>query len=138
MCKPDSPFYLQTHPTWDKYPDNWWYKCQPLGVHSLGNIMKSMAKTASIPGRKTNHSGRKTTVERLRVASFENTDIMQLTGHKNPQSLNEYSSVTNKKQRLMSDTLTAVKGNSHKVQEPETVACVNLVCKFRIEKQPQR
>jgi hypothetical protein len=45
--------------------------------------MKSMATSASIPGRKTNHSGRKTTVERLRVAEFENTDIMQLTGHKN-------------------------------------------------------
>jgi hypothetical protein len=42
--------------------------------------MKSMATSASIPGRKTNHSGRKTTVERLRVAEFENTGIMQLTG----------------------------------------------------------
>ena len=100
MCEPESPFYLQIHPSWDKDPFNCWYKCQPLCVHSLGYKMKSMATSASIPGRKTNHSDRKTTVERLRVAEFENTGIMQLTGHKKTQSLNEYSSVTEKKTKI--------------------------------------
>ena len=99
---------LPTDPCNMGYPQNLWYKCQPLGLHCLGNIMKTMAASASIPGRKTNHSGRKTTVERLHMAYFDNTDIMQLTGHKNPQSLNEYSSVTAKKQKSMSSIVTSV------------------------------
>ena len=135
MCEPESPFYLQTHPSQDKDPFNCWYKCQPLGLHSLGNIMKSMATSASIPGRKTNHSGRKTTVERLRVAEFENTDIMQLTGQKNAQSLNEYSSVTAKKQRSMSNVLTNIESKkpAATVTKPDNTSNVENVDDFPID-----
>ena len=49
---------------------------------------------------------------RLRVGEFENTDIMQLTGHKKAQSLNEYSSVTAKKQRSMSNVLTNIESKN--------------------------
>ena len=59
-------------------------------------MMKKMAEKAELPGRKTNHSGRKTTVKRLKEANFENTDIIQVTGHKNVQSLNSYCTVPQK------------------------------------------
>lgn len=84
-----------------------WFKNQPLGVHSLGNMMKTMAELAELPGRKTNHSGRKTTVKRLKEANFDNVDIIQLTGHKNVQSLNLYSTVPVKIQKKMSEALTS-------------------------------
>lgn len=110
MCEPESPFYLQVHQSWNKtgtdQPAQVWYKDQPLGEHSLGNMMKEMARDGGLPGRKTNHSGRKTTVKRLKEAGFENTDIMQVTGHKNVQSLNSYCTVPNKTMKKMSETLT--------------------------------
>ena len=94
-----------------------------------------MATSASIPGRKTNHSGRKTTVERLRVAEFENTDIMQLTGHKNAQSLNEYSSVTAKKQRSMSNVLTNIESKkpASTVTKPDNTSNVENLDDFPID-----
>lgn len=110
MCKPEAPFYLQVLPSWDKgindQPAQVWFKNQPLGEHSLGNMMKDMAEKAKLPGRKTNHSGRKTTVKRLKEANFENTDIIQVTGHKNVQSLNSYCTVPRKIMKRMSETLT--------------------------------
>ncbi|KAH3752330.1 hypothetical protein DPMN_186946 [Dreissena polymorpha] len=77
MCQPEAPFYLQVHPSWDMdvngQPSQVWFKNQPLGEHTLGNMMKQMAHQAELPGHKTNHSGRKTTVKRLKEANFENT-----------------------------------------------------------------
>ncbi|XP_053403158.1 uncharacterized protein LOC128558273 [Mercenaria mercenaria] len=112
MCQPDSPFYLQIHQHWEKPGPSGsvaqvWFKNQPMGVHSLGNMMKTMSELGELPGRKTNHSGRKTTVKRLKEANFDNVDIIQLTGHKNVQSLNSYSTVPTKIQKTMSEVLTS-------------------------------
>ena len=102
----DSPFYLQCLPT-HQMKDTIWYKAQPLGVNSLGRIMKTMAEKGGLPGKKTNHSGRKTTVKRLREAQFEAIDIMKITGHRNIQSINNYSDLPAEKHRKMSNVLTA-------------------------------
>ena len=64
--------------------------------------MMDMAEKADLPGRKTNHSGRKTTVKRLKEATFENADIIQVTGHKNVQSLISYRTVPQKIMKRMS------------------------------------
>ena len=104
MCHPDAPFYLQPNAFFQK-ESAVWFKCQALGVHPLGKIMKTMAAAGAIPGRKTNHSGRKTTVKRLRRASIDPVDIIQLTGHKNIQSLNHYSGAPLEKQKEMTNIL---------------------------------
>lgn len=52
-----------------------------------------MADKIGLSAKLTNHSGRKTTVKRLREAEVESCDIIQLTGHKNVQSVNNYSDV---------------------------------------------
>lgn len=104
MCQADSPFYILIHPSYKQ--QHTWYKCQSMGVHSLGGMMKKMASDGCLPGRKTNQSGRKTTVKRSREASVDNVDTMQLTGHKNAESLNHYSTVSSKKLKEMSDILT--------------------------------
>jgi len=107
MCKPEAPFSVQVLPSWDKGINDQaaqvWFKNQPIGEHSLRNMMKDMAEQAKLPGRKTNHSCRKTTVKRLKEANFENTDIFQVTGHKNVQIMNSYCTVP---QKRMSETLT--------------------------------
>ncbi|KAJ8313612.1 hypothetical protein KUTeg_008173 [Tegillarca granosa] len=41
VCQADSPFYIQIHPSYKQ--QHTWYKCQPMGVHSLGGMMKKMA-----------------------------------------------------------------------------------------------
>ena len=76
-----------------------------------------MCGIAELPGRKTNHSGRKTTVKRLKEANFSDIDIIQLTGHKNIQSLNSYSTVPTKTQKKMSDTLTSVQSTESRMDD---------------------
>jgi hypothetical protein len=51
-----------------------------------------MSMKGGSDGRKVNHSGRKTTVTSLLHSNVEATTVMQLTGHKNVASVNEYSS----------------------------------------------
>lgn len=56
--------------------------------------MSNVCKKADIDKR-TNHSGRKkNTFKRLREADIEFAHIVQLTGHKNIQSVNSYSDVS--------------------------------------------
>ena len=87
-CDDDSPFYLAIN--YDAKPGGFWYKRQKLGMNRLGNIMKIMASKAGLQGKKTNHSARKTCVITLTRANLPETQIIQLTGHRNVQSLNSY------------------------------------------------
>ena len=61
MMKPDDPFYLQTIPN---PKGDIWFKRQPMGVNKLGSLMKSIATSAALDGKKTNHSARKTMITR--------------------------------------------------------------------------
>jgi len=67
-----------------------------------------MAENAGIDtAHKTNHSARKTTVTTLLHANIPPTDVMQLTGHKNVQSLNCYSHMSNDQQHCVSNILSS-------------------------------
>ncbi|WAR09390.1 hypothetical protein MAR_019348 [Mya arenaria] len=61
-------------------------KKEPVGENTFRGIMKNMAEKDELPGRKTNHSARKTTCTRLLLHGVAPTTIRQLTGHKNLQS----------------------------------------------------
>ena len=50
-----------------------------------------MAVKSVIGGRKVNHSGRKTTETTLLHDNVPPTDIIQLTGHKNVNGINNYA-----------------------------------------------
>ncbi len=63
--------------------DNIWYNKQIMGNDRINTIMKRMSATAGLSGKKTNHSARKT----MWLVSQK---IIQLTGHKNLPSLNNY------------------------------------------------
>ena len=76
-----------------------WYKRPPLGVHSLGQFMKTMADAVSLTGKHTNHSSRRTMTTALRHENVNPLDISQLSGHKNPKSIDCYSSVSVEQQK---------------------------------------
>ena len=59
--------------------------------------------SAELPGRKTNHSARKTIITTLTNNNVPETEIIQLTGHRNLQSLNSSSL----QQKEMSHALSA-------------------------------
>jgi len=102
MCSDDSRFYLAIN---YKPIAHIWYKRQPMGRNKLESIMQIMAEKAGIPGRKTNHSARKTAIQKLNDCGIPPTQIMQLSGHRNVQSINSYAVNSLPQQELMSDIL---------------------------------
>ena len=106
MCEPDSPFYLAVN--YKPSPANeYWYKQQKMGKERIGNIMKRMAAAADITGKKTNHSARKTMITALTKNDVPETQIMQLSGHTNVQSLNSYKKASINQQKKMSHVLSS-------------------------------
>ena len=90
MLEPDSGFYLSVNyfktETHASVEGKNWFKAQPMGVNKLSNIMKDTTQAAGISG-KTNHSGRKTSVKKLQDSGVPPNQIIQITGHKNVQSV---------------------------------------------------
>ena len=85
MCVSEAPFYLQTikNPTGDI-----WFKKQRLGKNSLGKLLKEVGDKAGLNIR--NHSGRKTMVTDLCDANVPSYRIIQLSGHKSVESIQDY------------------------------------------------
>ena len=66
-----------------------------------------MAKHANLPStRMANHSGRKTAIHTLLHSNVAPTDVIQVTGHKNIQSLNVYSHLSIDQQHVISSVLS--------------------------------
>ena len=75
-----------------------WFKPQPMGVNKLNTLMRDCAKATGLGTDKriTNHSARKTLVQKLRDSDVPPTEIVQITGHKNLHSINNNSSLGEK------------------------------------------
>ena len=101
---PESPLYLSINHKWADY--SYWYKKQPLGVNYIDRMMKSVVQGTSVTGRKMNHSARKTMVETLCWANIPDSTVMQLSGHKNVQSLNHYKNPSLEQQKSISHLLS--------------------------------
>ena len=118
--RPDSymdnsaPFYLGiNHTNASKkadLPGVKWFKPQPMGVNKLNSLMKDCAQLAGIgkDRRITNHSARKTLVQKLQDNDIPPTQIVQITGHKNLNSVNNYSSLREQQQQDISSILSSV------------------------------
>ena len=88
-----------------------------MGKNKLGNLMKTALKVSGIVGKKvTNHSVRKTMIQRLVDSNFTPNVIAQLSGHQNLKSLDSYMSASEKTQKEMSLSLSG-SGNGP-VQKP--------------------
>ena len=104
---PDHPMYLAPRTTAlgsDK--NEQWYIRQPIGEKKLGRMLKNMCEAAGLDAKKlSNHATRKRTVQKLRDEGIAPTDIMQITGHKNIQSILNYSTLSERKHQEMSHIL---------------------------------
>ncbi|CAC5385929.1 unnamed protein product [Mytilus coruscus] len=121
---PDCRFYLSIkriiQPDASENAKQTWFTMQPLGKNTLGDLAKKMFMKGGLTGRKVNHSVRKTTVSSLLHSNVEATTVMQLTGHKNVASVNEYSSASLQQQQTMSNILSDIGSGSRGLipQEP--------------------
>ena len=100
MKTDDSPFYLALN---NIQPSSLsvkpWYKVQPIGVNKLSSLLKDMVNEARLGlenKRLTNHSARKHLVQKLNDNEIPPIQIMQITGHRNVNSVNNYSSLSDK------------------------------------------
>ena len=83
-----------------------WFKAQPMGVNKLNNIMKEVTQAAGVSG-KTNYSGGETLMQKLQHSGVPSNQIIQITGHKNLQSVNNYSSLREKQMASISRILSS-------------------------------
>ena len=100
MTDSDLPFYLGINHT--KNPkEKPLFKASAMGV-KLNSLMKTMADKAGFDEKRrlTNHSARKIMIQKLNDNNIPLTHIMQLSGHRNVQSVNNYSTVSNEQQKL--------------------------------------
>ena len=117
MLSPDSSFYLSLNVFKTEAElissNSKWFKAQPMGVNKLNSVMRDMTKAANIP-TKTNHSGRKTMIQKLQNSDIPPNQIIQISGHKNLQSVNNYSSLNGRQMENISQILSnpATSGNA--------------------------
>ena len=85
------PFYLTTI---SKPKGQVWFSRQRMGEHKIEQLMKDLAVKSGLTaanGKKiTNHSSRKTCVQKLKNAGVPRDKIIDVTGHRNILSLNSY------------------------------------------------
>ena len=115
-CEVDSP----GHYNHDVKLGSFWYKRQRLGVSRPANMMKIMASKGGLQGNKTNHSARETCVTTLTRARVPETQIIQLTGHRNIQSLNSYKQPSLRQEEEKSHILSS----HHSELQPEKSSAV--------------
>ncbi|KAJ8301054.1 LOW QUALITY PROTEIN: hypothetical protein KUTeg_022573, partial [Tegillarca granosa] len=126
MCQPDSPFFLSVNA--HGKPGSKQFKSQPFGMNNVYSIMKDM-KIAATDKNLTNYSARKHLVQKLCVPPNQN---VQVTGHKNVSSLNNYSKMNENQQQNVSCILSNNGGstpfiNSYKIKTPVRILVLALL-----------
>jgi hypothetical protein len=116
QASPHSPFYIACN-TRQPGIDEKWFVNQRMGKGKISQLMKRIAVIAGIDERNLSaHSARKTSVQKMMNKNIPPTDIIQITGHKNPASLNSYGSLPKQTHRqissILSHTRTETKGRS--------------------------
>ena len=89
---------------------------QPIGVNKLNGLLKTMALRAHLPDlpymRITNTSVRKHLCQKLLDSNISDTHAIHITGHKSPQSLNNYRKLSNKQKQHVSTLLSSSGGQN--------------------------
>ena len=118
MNDSDAPVYLAVNNCTKQESSKPWFKKSAVGQNKLNSLMRKMAEKAGLGPNVTNHSGRKTMIQTLTNNDIPATDIIQLSGRKNLQSVTNYSVAPEKQQVKMSHTLSELStGRSHVVEK---------------------
>ena len=106
--KSQGPFYLSCMQNTNS--SQVWYKRQPMGIHKINEMMKSIVTGTSLEHSSkcfSNHSARKTVVKKMKTAGLERSSIMKVTGHRNINSLDDYDEADENEQRQLSSTISS-------------------------------
>ena len=93
--------------------------------------MKRMSVNAGLPPNKklTNHSARKHMIQKLSDHNVPPTEIMQLSGHKKVESMNNYSDLSEKKHKniskLMSNATSTYQAQPNPYMYGQGSLCLN-------------
>ena len=109
-----------------------WYAKSKMGEYKLSSIMRTLAKTLIVDGKRiSNHSTRKSVVAKLNKAGQPRHEIIQITSHAKECSLNDYDEVDKGKGGLCPTSLVATSTHprQQEVQKPRRalVPCEFLV-----------
>ena len=108
MKADDSPFYLAINYTRVANSSKPWFKAMPMGSNKLNSLMKTMAEKAGLNAENlTNQCAQKRMIQKLNDHEVPPTHIMQISEHKNAQSLNNYSSQQGDISNIMSASTSA-------------------------------
>lgn len=92
----------------------YWYVNAPIGVNTIGNMLKSISIDAQTSQLYTNHCLKATTVTVLKQAGMSSKDIMSVSGHKNSASLDSYAAAPTMNERAkMSNILSNYSKEDH-------------------------
>ena len=115
------PFYLTTI---SKPKGQIWFSRQRMGEHKIGQLMKVMAVksglTAATGKKITNHSSRKTCVQKLKNAGVPRDKIIDITGHRNVLSLNSYEGDDENQAKELSNIISGCKQKSDIQQQTDS------------------
>ena len=105
-----------------KNSDKSWFKTIAMRLNKLNSLIKTMADKAGLDNSHlTNHSARKRMIQTLNDKDIPLNHIMQLSGHKNVQSINNYSHVSQEQQksmsRILSGSTSMVQTETHSLAE---------------------
>lgn len=106
---PDAPFFLSINVR-NPMKGQVWFKNQPMGVNTIYGLTKNMWQKCHTKGdsRKiTNHSIRKHLVQKCVDLNLPPTETIQISGHKNLTSVNNYSKMNIQKQKHVAKALTS-------------------------------
>ena len=140
MNKPDAPYYLGINCTKSPLSNRLWFKSSAMGQNRLNGLMKTMAEKGGLSSKRlTNHSARKRMIQKLNDSDIPPSHIMQLSGNRNVQSINNYSHISQQQQknmsRILSATSTEPAAKLHRALATESEA-ETLSCSFQSSSSP--
>ena len=102
--RPDDSFYF--HPL--KEPKKGcWFTVKPIGHNLLQGTVARLCSEAGISGFRTNHSLRATTATRLYQTNVDEQLIMERTGHRSLEGVQEYKRTSDNQKEQLSDLLNS-------------------------------
>ena len=97
-----------------------WFMRSPLGHTIIRDMLPRLCQAAVVERRYTNHCMRATSICALKKAGFEDRVVCELTGHKNPKSLESYCRTTEEEKRSMASALDGGSAPASSRPEPGT------------------
>ena len=114
MLKPDSPFYLAVNYFKTegelKSEGSKWFKSQPMGINKLNSLIQLNERNDQIGGNLCENKSQwkeNTLLQKLQDNNVLPNQIVQITGHKNLQSINNYSSLRERQMENISKILSS-------------------------------